>query len=118
MILVAVTVSFDDIYLPLPEIAFDQVLVEIFDEEGDVDFIEILNRDADLVEAICFDSDKNEGDMGISDIFLGLVGGVVGFMIALVLFAYSRKFICSHRAKIFTEHLEEFHTRIFCICLS
>ena len=118
MILVAVTVSFDDIYLPLPEIAFDQVLVEIFDEEGDVDFFEILNRDADLVEAICFDSDKNEGDMGISDIFLGLVGGVVGFMIALVLFAYSRKFICSHRAKIFTEHLEEFHTRICCICLS
>ena len=46
---VEVTVSVDGVYIPPPEITFDQVLVETLDDEGDDDFIEILNRDADAV---------------------------------------------------------------------
>ena len=115
---VEVTVSVDGVYLPPPEITFDQVLVETLDDEGDDDFIEILNRDADADGETYFNQvnsavgsiiDKDNQGSSILGIVLGLVGGVVGFVIILFSYAYIRRSLRKHRGRNLTAHLTEGH---------
>lgn len=115
---IAVTVSVNGVYLPPPEIIFDQVLVETLDEEGDDDFIEILNNDADSVGETFFNSvhsaigsltDEDGEEMGIFEIILVLVGVVIGLVAFFISFAYIRKSIRKNREKKFTEQLREHH---------
>ena len=82
---VEMIVSIDCVYLPPKEITFDQVLVEILDDEGDDNFIKILNRDADAVGGTHFNQansavasiiDEDKQTSSILGIVLGLIGGV------------------------------------------
>merc|ERR1719223_2551718 len=117
---VEVTVSVDGVYLPPPYISFDQVLVETFDDEGDDDFIEILNRDADAVGERYFNPvnsvivniiDEDKQSSSILGILLGLVGGVAGFVIILFSYAYLRKSMRKHRGRNLTTQLTDHHRK-------
>ena len=109
-----VTVSVDGVYLPPPSIEFDEVLVDTLDEEGDDEFIDILNKNAqaenetffkDLVSASSKEVDDDEDDGGIGEIVIGLLVGSIGFVSFLTFMQYIRHALRRHRATELEEYL-------------
>lgn len=109
-----VTVSVDGVYLPPPSIEFDEVLVDTLDEEGDDEFIDILNKNAqaenetffkDLVSASSKEVDDDKGDEGIGNVFIGLLVGSIGFVSFLTFMQYIRHALRRHRATELEEYL-------------
>ena len=84
-------------YLPPPEINFDEVLVEVFDEEGQDDYLEVLLAsdneyfnaapDLDIVDVRVVDSVQEDRSSGSVFGLLGDEGGytVIGFGCAIFL---------------------------------
>ena len=113
-----VTVSVDGVYLPPPNITFDEVLVDTLDEEGDDEFIDILNKNA-LAENETFfidvasassrkvddDKDDDKDDGGIGEIVIGLLVGSIGFVAILTFIQFIRHANRRHRAAKLEEYL-------------
>lgn len=109
-----VTVSVDGVYLPPPSIEFDEVLVDTLDEEGDDEFMGILNKTAhaenetffkDLASTSNRNGDDGEGDEGIGNVFIGLLVGSIGFVSFLTFMQYIRHALRRHRATELEEYL-------------
>ena len=83
-------------------------MVDSLDEEGDDEFIDILNENSnaenktfckDLKSAYSRNVDDNEGNEGIGEIVIGgLIVGAIGFVSILTFIQYIRYAICRHRA--------------------
>ena len=93
-------------------------MVDSLDEEGDDEFIDILNKNAhaenetffkDLTNASASASSSkianDKGDEGIGNVFIGLLVGSIGFVSFLTFMQYIRHALRRRRAAEFEEYL-------------